>query len=68
MSSYILSNIAESDIEEITAYISINNVNSAIDFVDSLYSKFSLLADNPYMGHVRHDLTPNEGICNGLQT
>lgn len=54
---YFLSHIAEQDIDEIITYIAQENIQAAYNFVDSLYDSFDKLADNPYLGHVREDLT-----------
>jgi plasmid stabilization system protein ParE len=56
-SNYVLSYIAEQDIEEVITYIAHENSQAAHDFVDALYDAFDKLADNPYLGHLREDLT-----------
>lgn len=55
--NYVLSSIAEQDIDEVITYIAQENSQAAYDFVDALYESFEKLADNPYLGHVREDLT-----------
>ena len=55
--SYLLSDIAEQDIEEIITYIAQENVTAAYDFIDALYKMFTTLATHPFMGHRREDLT-----------
>lgn len=54
---YILSKIAEQDIDEVITYIAQENVQAAYKFVDALYNSFEELANNPYLGHMREDLT-----------
>jgi len=55
--SYVLSPAAEQDIEELITYIATENTQAAYDFVDALYDSFEKLAEHPFMGHVREDLT-----------
>lgn len=55
--NYVLSLIAEQDIDEVITYIAQENSQAAYDFVDALYESFEKLADNPYLGHIREDLT-----------
>ncbi len=55
--NYVLSSIAEQDIDEVITYIAQENSQAAYDFVDALYESFEKLADNLYLGHVREDLT-----------
>ena len=57
--SYVLSPAAEQDIEELITYIATENTQAAYDFVDALYDSFEKLAEHPFMGHVREDLTPH---------
>jgi len=54
---YVLSLAAEQDVEEIISYIATENIQAAYDFVDALYDSFEKLAENPFMGHVREELT-----------
>lgn len=56
-SAYFISTIAEQDIDEVIVYLADENPKAAHDFIDSLYSAFDLLSDNPLMGHLREDLT-----------
>jgi plasmid stabilization system protein ParE len=55
--TYVLSPIAEQDIDEIISYLALENPEAAYDLVDALYDSFEKLAQNPYLGHVRDDLT-----------
>lgn len=55
--NYVLSLIAEQDIDEAITYIAQENTQAAYDFVDALYESFEKLADSPYLGHVCEDLT-----------
>lgn len=55
--TYFLSHAAEHDIEEIINYIVQENIQTAYNFIDTLYDTFDKLAENPYLGHVREDLT-----------
>lgn len=55
--SYVLSPAAEQDIEELITYIAAENTQAAYDFVDALYDSFEKLAEHPFMGHIREDLT-----------
>lgn len=56
-SKYYLSSVAERDIDEVITYLAEENLNAAYDFLDSLYDAMGKLAENPYMGHHREDLT-----------
>ena len=56
-SSYFLSPIAEQDIDDIITYLAQENPKAAYDFVDTLYETFETLSENPYIGHLREDLT-----------
>ena len=54
--NYYLSPAAHNDIEEIVDYLIKENPNAADKFVDILYESLTLLAENPELGHYRHDL------------
>lgn len=62
MASYVLSYIAEQDIDEVVSYIARENLQAARDFVDKLYDTFDNLAENPFLGHVREDLSIRPSI------
>ena len=55
--SYVISQVAEHDIADIVDYLVQNNLQAAYDFVDALYDSFDKLVENPYLGHMREDLT-----------
>lgn len=55
--SYVVSPIAEQDIDEAITYLAKENPKAAHDFVDALYDSFEKLANNPALGHSREDLT-----------
>ena len=54
--SYVLSPLADQDIDEIITYIAAENPDAADTFVDELYSAFDTLSDHPDMGHRRADI------------
>ena len=56
-SRYFLTRLAEQDIDEIVSYIAQDNTQAAYDFIDALYDSFESLCDNPFMGHIREDIT-----------
>jgi len=51
---------ATSDLEEIVAYIAVDNQRAALKVADELESAFRFLADWPFAGHTRQDLTDSE--------
>ena len=55
--NYYLSPIAENDIDEIITFLSKENPNAAHAFLDALYEAMEKLSDNPYLRHLREDLT-----------
>ena len=55
--NYVLSNLAEQDIEDIVNYIMKDGLKVANLFVDSLYDALQKLSDYPGIGHKREDLT-----------
>jgi plasmid stabilization system protein ParE len=57
METYFLSSVAEQDIDEIILYISNENPNAALNFLDELYAAMGMLSENPMIGHKREDLT-----------
>lgn len=62
MSGYILSPESEEDVFEIWSYLAKEaGVNLANRIESELFEKFDLLAQNPGLGHKRHDLT-NLGV------
>lgn len=59
MSSYRLSAIADTDMEQIWEYIALHNPTAADRLLDRLGEAFDLLANNPGFGQRRDDLRPN---------
>ena len=60
MMSYRLSRCARADIHEIWDYLAIErgSPDSAYNQIESLYSRFNLLAASPLLGEARDDLRP----------
>ncbi|MDX2072888.1 MAG: type II toxin-antitoxin system RelE/ParE family toxin [Alphaproteobacteria bacterium] len=54
---YIISEQAQQDMEDIWWYIAQDNPVAADKTSDAIYEAYSLLAEHPYMGHVRKDIT-----------
>lgn len=59
-SKYYLSHAAEQDIEEVITYLAEENPASAYKFLDALYEAMDKLSDNPYLSHLREDLTDKD--------
>lgn len=57
MKQYLLSPIAEHDIDEITTYIAEDNPTAAKKMLDSFFTAMDMLAEHPEIGHTRPDLT-----------
>lgn len=57
MTSYFLSPAAETDIDKIISHFADKNPVTARNFLDSLFTAMNQLAENPFMGHLREDLT-----------
>lgn len=57
MQSYFLAEVAEQDIDNIVSYIAQDSPKTALKFLDSLYDTMGKLAENPFLGHTREDLT-----------
>ena len=57
MRNYILTKLAQQDLEDIMAYIAEKNPTAAYRLLDILYEAMDLLSDNPALGHYREDLT-----------
>ena len=55
--NYVLSELAEQDIDDIVDYIMQDSIKAANTFVDSLYGALQKLSDQPGIGHRREDLT-----------
>jgi plasmid stabilization system protein ParE len=59
MKDYVLSAGAELDLDEIWEYIAQDKIRAADRWIEKLFNAFGILAQNPAMGHKRHDLTSN---------
>lgn len=55
MAKFLLSPLAENDLDEIWNYISENSEKAASKFIRNLAAKFQLLADNPEIGKRQDD-------------
>jgi plasmid stabilization system protein ParE len=62
MQLYFLAEIAEQDIDNIVSYIAQDSSKGALKLLDSLYETMNILAENPFLGHAREDLT-NQPVC-----
>jgi antitoxin ParD1/3/4/toxin ParE1/3/4 len=54
---YRLTPEAQANVDEISAFVTEDNVDAAIRVVDALEHAFELLATTPEIGHKREDLT-----------
>ena len=54
---YVLTLEAQAHIDEIGAYIAQDNADAALKVYDAFEEAFGLLAEQPGLGHSRHDLT-----------
>jgi toxin ParE1/3/4 len=59
MSRYRLTEQARQDLDDIWLYIAEDDPATADHFLDSLYEKFVLLAEQPLLGRLRPELAPN---------
>ena len=57
MSRYRLTSKAVADLSEIWSYIARDNVAAADRVETAIYSACSFIAEHPFSGHVRRDLT-----------
>ena len=55
--SFIVSQSAENDIDEILDYIAADNLSAALDMEDNLYDAFQKLAESPGLGRKRPEWT-----------
>ena len=60
MAKYIVTREAEDDIDEILAYIAVDNFAASLSLYDRFIELFEMLADNPRAGRERSEL--KEGI------
>lgn len=56
-SRYEVTDEAHYDIQEIWSFIAANSLDAADRHIRKLYGQFTLLAENPQIGHTRKDLT-----------
>jgi toxin ParE1/3/4 len=59
MSEYRLTEEARQDLDEIWLYIAEDNPSAADGFLDTLYERFVLLAQQPFLGRARPELAPH---------
>ena len=59
MSEYRLTEEARQDLDEIWLYIAEDNPSAADGFLDTLYERFVLLAQQPFLGRARLELAPH---------
>lgn len=57
MRLYNLTSLAQLDLQEIWLYIAQDNPSAADRVESALYNAFAKLAENPYLGSTRNDLT-----------
>ena len=60
MSDFVLTQAAKGDLLKILEYLEGDNPNAVLKVVDALDDAMQLLADNPGIGHLRPDLTPQD--------
>ena len=60
MSDFVLTPTAKGDLLKILEYLEGDNPNAILKVVDALDDAMQLLADNPGIGHLRPDLTPQD--------
>ncbi len=58
MSSYILGDSVEFDLDDIWEFIAADNIDAADRWIGKLFDAFHALSRTPGMGHRRDDLTP----------
>ncbi len=60
MSDFVLTQAAKGDLLKILEYLEGDNPSGVLKVVDALDDAMQLLADNPGIGHLRSDLTPQD--------
>ena len=60
MSEFVLTQAAKGDLLKILEYLEGDNPNAVLKVVNALDAAMQLLANNPGVGHLRPDLTPQE--------
>lgn len=53
MYKFVLTLLAEQDLDSIISYISNQNKKAALNLLDSFFDAFNFLANNPQAGHIR---------------
>ena len=56
MAKYFTTRKADEDVDEILAFIAIDNFQASLEFYDRLIDSFEMLADNPRAGRERPEL------------
>lgn len=59
MAKYILTEPADTDLDEILIFIAEGNLEAALTFNSRLIEIFELLAENPKLGRKRKEFTPD---------
>jgi plasmid stabilization system protein ParE len=60
VSEFVLTRAAKGDLLKILEYLEGDNPSAALNVADALDDAMQLLADNPGVGHLRPDLTPQD--------
>ena len=60
MSNFVLTQAAKGDLRKILEYLEGDSPSALLKVVDALDDAMQLLADNPGIGHLRSDLTPQD--------
>jgi plasmid stabilization system protein ParE len=60
VSDFVLTPAAKGDLLKILEYLEGDSPNAILKVVDALDDAMQLLADNPGVGHLRPDLTPQD--------
>ena len=62
MSKYVLTPLAEEDLDEVLAFVAADDSQAALRLLHGLESAFELLAAYPGVGHRRSDLSRNKRL------
>jgi len=57
MNNYLLTSIAEKDIDDIVSYIAKDNQSAALKTMETFYEAIEILGQHPQAGRVRTDIT-----------
>jgi plasmid stabilization system protein ParE len=60
VSEFVLTHVAKADLLKILEYLEGDNPSAVLKVVDALDDAMQLLAENPGVGHLRPDLTPQD--------